>query len=241
VNRQKLLITFAIISCLILTGCQNIQKDTEPFSKYYMTSLKVSTSSDALAILQPDNANLLSQSESVIVSWKHEKDSRKIWFTAVAFNEEELTAVRKYGFFSHEKAKGFFVAPTLKLRLDAEIIITDEQAFEPYANENVKRIALLKNAARSFETDLSDAAEQGQPLDSAKMMAAETLNDIIYQLERSPAMASKLSQPDGFTFDHLNLGKGKIRMIIRENTVKIKIKIGSSTNSFKDHQDVKTM
>ena len=47
------------------------------------------------------------------------------------------------------------------------------------------------------------------------------------KLNASPAMAARLSDPDGLTFDHISMDKGKIKMNIEGNVVSVKFLVGS--------------
>ena len=76
---------------------------------------------------------------------------------------------------------------------------------------------------------------------TAGMMVAQSLNYCIYPLEQSPALAKKLSDKHGFEFDHMNFDAGRLRMLIDEDIVKIKIKIGTIIEDFQNQKDVKAM
>ena len=65
-----------------------------------------------------------------------------------------------------------------------------------------------------------------------------SLNGILQELDQSPAKAVRLSELSGLDFDHVNFGRGKIRMVLRDDIVKVKIKIGSVVKSFSKQPDV---
>ncbi len=73
------------------------------------------------------------------------------------------------------------------------------------------------------------------------MMINETFEGILYTLEKSPALTGKLGYLNGLDFDHRNFDKGKIRMVIRGNIVKITILCGGIVKDFDELEYVKNM
>ena len=63
-----------------------------------------------------------------------------------------------------------------------------------------------------------------QILNSSVMMVNQALNAILIKLQAVPAMAVRLPWLEGLEFDHPLLGESRIRMLILDNVVKIKIK-----------------
>lgn len=238
---------FAVAAVAVfLHGCQYFVVVEERFSRYYSTVLKLSTSADILSIIQDEDEEeeLLSQSESVVASWVQSRGGSVLSLTMVAFDEEELTAVRKYGFFVNEKVKGYSVVPAKKLRFDAEAVLSVEILEEPYANENEKRIEILKFVLENFRTDMLQISMDSKVLRSSSMMVKQVMNTILVQLDQSPALAARLSRLKGMSFDHMTLGPGRIRMVLDEDIVKVKIKVGKDwfgLQSFDKHEDVINM
>jgi hypothetical protein len=72
-------------------------------------------------------------------------------------------------------------------------------------------------------------------------MVKQMLKGLIYKLEASPALASKLKNFGGMGFDHMNLGSAKARMIITDGVVKLKVMTGSTTKDFHRKLDVLSM
>ena len=167
--------------------------ESKIFNRYSSAVLKSSTSADILNIIQEGEKELVSQSESVVASWAQAQGGSVLWFNMVAFDEEELTAVRKYGFLANEKVKSFHVFPTKKLRFDVEAVLDTEIIEEPYANENERRIKILKVILESFNKDMLQISMDSQVLRSSSMMAKQVLNIILVQLDQSPALAARLS------------------------------------------------
>ena len=82
----------------LLAGCQTFDEEETVYTKYYQTTLGYSTSADVLDMIHEPLDEYLSQSESVVASWNEGDKGQTHWFNMVAFDEETLTAVRKYGF-----------------------------------------------------------------------------------------------------------------------------------------------
>ena len=228
----------------VLQGCQYFVDESEIFNRYYFTVLKFSTSADILNVIQEGEKELVSQSESVVASWAQAQKGSVLWFNMVAFDEEELTAVRKYGFLVNEKVKGYYVVPARKMRFDVEAVLGAEIIEEPYANENEKRIKILRAVLESFNKDILQISMDSQVLRSSSMMVKQVLNIILVQLDQSPALAARLSGLKGMSFDHTTLGPGRVRMVLTEDIVKVKIKVGKDwfgRQRFEEHPDVINM
>lgn len=248
-----------VFCCLCLSGCPYVADDARHvkwwlqghfvresniFDRYYSTKLKTSTSADVLDVIQDEEKEFISQSESVVASWADARGGTMLWFNMVTFDEEEMTAVRKYGFLANEMSEGFSVLPTRKLRFDTEAVLSAEVIEEPYANENEKTINLLKVVLESFNSDILQISADSSVLRSSSMMVKQALNTILVQLDQSPALAVKLSGLKGMSFDHMTLGPGRVRVVLREDIVKVKIKIGKgwfSLQRFEKHPDVISM
>ena len=238
-----------IAVCVILSGCvatvgpgkRRVAVDDVPiFDRYYLTNLKQSNSADIIGAIATDGTELMSQSQSVIASWKEEKKGYVFWFNMVTFDEEVLTAVRKYCVVFDEKAtQGFwFIFPVQKFRFESAMVLEKAVVNEPYANENEKRIAVLKNILSQFTADAEQVTADSKTLDSATMLVKQTVNTILTKLEGSPALAVKLDELSGLEFDHEMLGKSRVRMLIEGDIAKLKIKIGSNLKNFHEHPDV---
>lgn len=241
-NKKLLVVAFLLLCGMLMTGCYNRGSEyPEIFERYYLTTLKVSDSSSVMSAIRDDKeAELVSQSESVVASWGKKGGTAILWFNAVAFDEDELTAVRKYGFVVDEKAKGsrLFNVDVLNLRFDAELIVGSDVMEAPYANANARKIAVLREVTKRFNGDLLQLKGDSQSLDSSSALVNQVLKRILYQLDHSPALAARFEEMSGMKFDHMNFGEGRIRMLIEEDIVKVKIKAGSIVEDFENHLDV---
>ncbi|MCK4997902.1 MAG: hypothetical protein KAS23_00150 [Anaerohalosphaera sp.] len=239
---KKISIITLLTACIVITtGCQDIeQQNDEVFSRYYLTSLKWSKSADVLPELTRD-CEIITQNESVVASWNQKDDSSQIWFNIVTFDEEKLTANRKYAFMVDEKAKGFAIAPTQKLRFDAELVLPADILNEAYTSENEKRISVMKYIRTIFAEDIGQLSPDSKELEAAGMLVINSLNQCIYPLEQTPGLAKQLPKESGMEFDHMNFDAGRVRMLINDDTAKIKIKIGSVVEDFDTQLDVQAM
>jgi hypothetical protein len=222
-------------------GKSQVSVDDAPvFDRYYLTNLKQTSSADIIGVIATDGTELISQSESVIASWADKKKGYVFWFNMVAFDQQEYSAVRKYCIVFDEKAtKGiWFLFPVQKLRFEAAMALQDEILAHSYANENEKRIAVLKEILAKFSDDSGQLTADAQVLNSSSMMVKQTINTILYRLERSPALATRLDDLAGMKFDHMTLGKGRVRMLIENDIGKLKVKIGANVKNFQEHPDV---
>lgn len=221
------IITICLTACVILcTGCQKVAKTGEIFDRYEKTELRASSSADVLARIHDFETDYLTQSESVVASWGTDKKAHKLWFNVVAFDEDQLTAVRKYAMIANEKSKGFLVAPEQKIRFECTLVLPEEVLDQPYSNENNKRIAILKAMLASFSDDIDQLADDSRELKSAAMMTKQTINAALTTLNRSPAYARDLTDPDGMEFYHMPMGKSRINMYLQNDTVEVRIKVG---------------
>lgn len=245
-----------IFVMLCLTGCYNwpLHVYESVFDRYYAITLKVSTSADVLATLQADPENeMLSLSESVVAAWGktggEQKAARTHWFNMVAFDEEALTAVRKYGFILEETAHGFNRTPRPGLRFDAAVVMDPDVLDAPYANNNEKQIAVLKAVQDAFTADAAELTFDSAVLESSTLMVQRAINNALNHLNRSPAYADQLSDPEGMEFNHMTLGESYIRMLIEGDIVRVKIKAGKAwfhkfwllDKPFEEHPDVQHM
>ena len=231
-----------ILGCVFLaTGCQKAVDKSWLYNRYELTVLKFSTSSDVLSYVGDPESELLSQSDSVVASYGEAKKGSILWFNVVAFDEESLLAARKYAFMTDEKSRRYVVAKSLKQGFDSEAVVGQEILDKPYANENERRIAALRNVNENFTKDMNRLASDSQALNSMVLMAKQTLNGIVQILESSPAKAVRLSEYGGLEFDHMMFGKGQVRMVLEGDIAKVKVKIGTLAKGFETQLDVMDM
>jgi hypothetical protein len=222
-----------VILCLCtLCGCSVGQQfaaspsDKEVSNAYRETTLKESTSADVLAAIAKPKEGLISQSKSVIATQGTNKEGYKLWFDMVAFDENKLTAKRKSFFVIDEKKESMLIWPKRKLVFETEMVLDSKVLNEPYANENAKQIAILKQVAENMRKDVAEVSPDNKKIAICGGLISQTLGTVLYRLEESPVLASKLSDPNGFEFDHMTLGKGKITMNVTDDIADVNVKAG---------------
>ncbi len=244
-NQKLKLKTFSFALCFLvfgLCGCAVVdyfKPEKPPYDEqlsdsYENTTLKVSRAADVLASIYEPNYELLSQSKSVIASSGQKKKGHEIWFNMVAFDENALTAKRKYFFLVDEKPKSFWVQPKRKLKFDCEMVMGRELFDEPYANDNAKRIAILQKVLDNARSDIDQVGTEDKNISTSGMLINQTMKTILAKLESSPASATKLNPSGGLDFDHITLGDGTIWMGASGDIVYIKIRIDSYIRTHDD-------
>jgi hypothetical protein len=231
-----LLLGIIVPAILFYAGCgieeplERIQKEPKPYTKqlpraYDKIQLNQSTSADVLEVIKQYKQELISQSESVVASWGEKKKTYQFWLTMVAFDEEQLTATRRY-FLTVDEKPWHIHAEGQKLRFDAEMVLDEKTLSEAYTSENQKRIALLTKMLENTRDDIMEVQQDSRVLNTGGMMISQTLEGILYVLNQSPALAERLNQPDGLEFDHLTMGKGWVKMVLNDKIARLKIRIG---------------
>ena len=109
-------------------------------------AVRLELSSDEWKSAFREEYELLSQSKSVIGSVGQKKSGYKMWMKMVSFDEDELTAKRKYVLIEDEKPKALFVEPWASFKFNCQMVLDAEVLDEPYSNENARRIAILIKA-----------------------------------------------------------------------------------------------
>ena len=230
----------AVLCLCALCGCSvggqfaASPSDKEISNAYRQTSLKESTSADVLEAITKPEGGLISQSKSVIVSQGTNKKGYKLWFDMVAFDENALTAKRKSFFVVDEKKESVLIWPRRKLVFDTEMVLEPKVLNEPYANENARRIAILKQIAEDMRKDVAEVSPDNKKISICGGLVNQTLGTVLQRLEESPVLASRLSDPNGFEFDHMTLGKGNIVMNVTDDIAEVKVRAGGFVWSGED-------
>ena len=236
--KAQLLFLVLPLTCVILSGC--IQKPIpEPtFFTYNQTTLGQSTSGDVLNYIDMSLTTLISKSDTVIASWGEStegyqelaeiKKGYQQWIDVVAFDEQSAEAVRKYFFFVDEKARRIpFVHPKWTARFDGQLILDKAVLDKPYADENARSIAILKEIQKRFNEDIAKVLSDNKMLGNCQMVVTETFENILRPLDETPAWAIKLDTPEGWTFDSRNFFTGNIHMHEADGIANITIQLGA--------------
>jgi len=239
-----LVFSFQLLVILGLYGCSVLEQlwpegppyDKQLSERYHRTKLKESSSADVLAAIHIPEYELFSQSKSVVVSSGQKKKGHKIWFNMVAFDENELTAKRKY-LFIVDDSPNILEEPRKKLSFDCKMVLEGEVLGEPYSNENARRIAILKRVLANVRRDIDEVSRDNKVLDTGGMLINQALETVLVKLDSSPVLATRLSEPAGVDFSHINLGRGKIQMLVENDIVKVKMRLGSLVKKFEKQQE----
>jgi len=248
---------FAILITGLLNGCavlEFVRPEDPPGNEQIMAdyndiTVKLSSAADVLIMLDTPAAEavdeLTSQSKSVIVSAGQKKKGYKKWFNMFAFDEDDLTVRRKYVLIVDEKPKVLFVEPRTYLSFDCQSALRagakggDKDTAggvldKPYANENARRIAVLKQVLQNFQLDLDQVKSDNKVLAASGGLVNQALTSALVELEDSPGLAARLSDAAGMKFEHINLGTGKIRMLLEDDVVTIRARLGSVLRKLKN-------
>ena len=166
---MKTMRTVILALCCLAAGCNA----ADPFvfvapegpltnkqihAQYRQTILKQSTSAEVLSrfvTVTPKNA-LLSQNKSIAAIAGTTERGHKMWFNMVTFDESELIAKRKYYFISNDRPKHLFVEPWEGVDFGCKMVLSEKILGEPYADENTRRIAILKAVDADIRKDTSE-------------------------------------------------------------------------------------
>jgi hypothetical protein len=195
---------------------------------YFNTEIGESSSSDVLSMIYLPEYELISQSKAVVASGGKKKDGKKMWFKMVGFDEDSMTAWRKYLMIEDERPKVLFVEPWARLRFDCKITLDEEVLAEPYSNDNVRRIAIIEAVLEAFRSDMDEIEEDNKDIAVCGMMVNQGITSLQTKLDQTPAAAAQLDSEEGVEFEHVNLDKGRLRLTVDENGIAtVKMRLGS--------------
>lgn len=236
VTKLAAVLFFCVLCSCSYVGPQigSLQPPHESDAVYNQTELKESTSADVLAAIAKPESELLSQSKSVVASQGMKKKGHKLWLTMIAFDENELTAKRKCFFVVDEKAENLLFWAKRRLSFDIATVLEAEVLDEPYANENARRIAILKRVLEDIRHDVDEVTPDNKTIGICGALINQTLTTVLQRLEELPVLASKLSNKNGLSFDHITIGKGTIVMSITDDIADVKVRSGSFVWSTED-------
>jgi hypothetical protein len=225
----------------MIAGCSVVEfakpegapSNEQIYAAYRQTTLKQSTSADVLALFGRPEYGLLSQSKSIIALAGQKKKGYKSWFNMAAFDENSLIANRKYVFIADERPKQLFVEPWEGVDFDCQMVLPKEVLDEPYANENARRIAILKQVGTDTRKDTKEVGADNEVIARCGMIVGQGIDALAAKLDGSPALAARLSEPEGLEFEEMSFAKGRLRMIVEDDVVTVKIRLGSFAKKWK--------
>jgi hypothetical protein len=104
---------------------------------------------------------------------------------------------------------------------------------EPYANENARRIAILKQIGADIRKDTTEVGADNKNIAISGMIIGQAIDTVTTIMDDSPALAERLSEPKGFEFLHTSYGKGRLMMVVEDDTATIKLRLGSYAKKWK--------
>jgi len=243
VTKRSLVIGSLAACCLgvvvVFYGCGVVEyylpdeppSDAELYQAYDMTRLNESTSAEVLKTIHLPPYGLLSQSKSVLASAGQKRKGYKTWLNMAAFDEDSLTAKRKYILIVDDRVN-VMEEPRKDLRFDCEAAVDSGVLSEAYSSENARRIAILKSVCEHLRKDVQQVGPEDKNITTCGMLGNQVLEAARVHLNASPASASKLDELAGVEFSHSNLDKGRIQMLVQGNIVKVKVRMGTAAADF---------
>ena len=98
---------------------------------------------------------------------------------------------------------------------------------EPYSDDNARREAILRRVLEDFQGDISQVSGDNKKLAELGMMVNQGLVSVLVKLEHWPALAKRLDDEKGVEFSHMSMGKGRIRMVVVDDMVQVRMRMGS--------------
>ena len=90
-----------------------------------------------------------------------------------------MIAKRKYVFISDERPKQLFVEPWEGVDFGCQMVLPKEFLNEPYANENARRIAALKQVDADTRKDASEVGADNAMLSLCGMMVGQGMGGFL--------------------------------------------------------------
>jgi hypothetical protein len=126
-----------------------------------------------------------------------------------------------------------FVEPWEGVDFDCKMVLPRQVLDEPYANENARRIAILKQVGADMRKDTSEVGADNEVLNICGMVIGQAIDTVTTKLDGSPALASRLTEPEGLEFSHTSYDKGLLRMVVEDDVVKVRIRLGAFAKKLK--------
>ncbi len=250
--KKRMIFAVLFLLAVIISGCGYLEEPVDRMSfgpspqtaelpeNYFAIDVGQSTAAEVLEVINRPDCELMSQSESSIVSWGNGKKGYRMWLTMASFAEEDVTVTRKYFLAVDEKSYHLF-AEDQKLFFAFEGIIDSELLDRNFTSRDQRKIAVFNRIFENFKDDIRSLVSDGETLRSSDLTVRQTLNGIVNKLEQSPSLASKLVEKDGLKFDHMTMGPGKVRMIILDDRAELMVKIGYRPFGFEFNLDFDEM
>jgi hypothetical protein len=230
----------------LLGGCssdeQRLSFEQRLSAPYDQTTINESLTLDVLPKVQRspeelgphfEGIELLSKGRNVVALVGQSKDGYLSWFNMFTFHEHRLNVIRKYFYYVDDRTGIFLTGHGRGLMFDCEMVLPEDLLDGNYAAESERQIAILKYVLKELREDIdeleSDAESLGQNdkmLSISGMLMNQTFEMIFLKLESSPMFAGGLSSESGVEFQPRSFNDGKIQMVIENDIVKVKIRLG---------------
>jgi hypothetical protein len=122
---------------------------------------------------------------------------------------------------------------------DSQMVLEESEFDKPRISENARQITIFKQVLKSLHKDIDELGQGAdmsgsgnKTLTISGMLLNQIFETILYTLERSPALVGMLSDSGGVEFDHINFGKGTIRMVKEDDIVTVAIRLGVFVGAF---------
>jgi len=116
-------------------------------------------------------------------------------------------------------------------------VMQTEVLAQPYATEQARQIAILKQVAENLRRDVDEltgragAPSQGnQVVTISAMVVNQVFETVLLELSKSSVPAQELT--DGYQFNHINFDKGRIRLTLQDDIATVKIGLGAFASEF---------
>ena len=232
---------WALCGCSTVSEYLGIGPEKDPCdltAAYDHTRVNKSLTLDVLPRIEAAPRELVSRSETVVASVGQGKDGYRTWFTMVAFHEYTLTAIRKYFFDVDERARA---RPYKSLRFDCEITLDKQVVEKSYTDQYAMRIAILRHVLETLREDIEELrrdvnapSQNNETLNICGLLIKQVFDTVLLKMDISPVLASKLDEPAGVEFDHINFDKGRIGMVVENDIARVKIRLGALVRRFEE-------
>ena len=239
-----LLLVFLASGCSAITGGQKKKLTYEKLAApYNQIILNRSITLDVLPIMQRSQKELgsqlaetefLSKSQYAVASLGQSKNGYMTWFNLVTFGRDRPNVIRKAFFVVNDKETSLGTGTTRSLTFDCQTVLPDEILTKRYASESSRQIDILSFVFDSIRKDLKEltagtntTGQSNQMLSVCGMLLNQTFDIALRRLESSPILATRLNEPGGVRFEHINFNQGAIRMAVNGDIATIHIRLGA--------------
>jgi len=236
-----LLLVFFAGGCSAITSGQKKKLTYEKLAApYNQIILNQSVTLDVLPTIQRSqkqlgpklaDTELLSKSQNTVASLGQNKNGYMTWFNLVTFDQYSPNVIRKAFFVVNDKETSLGTSTTRSLTFDCQTVLPTEILAKRYVSESSRQIDILKHVFSSIRSDIGELGtgtdQSNQMLSVCGMLLNQTFDITLRRLESSPVLATRLSEPGGVRFDHINFNEGATRMIVEADIATVHIRLGA--------------